>query len=88
MTSGFPCSCKLRCGVFTTGRTWYLCMVGGKGLQISPPISCDSRTPPLLAAVSFIMTRALCDQDKSRLLFPTGQQSPAAHSVVEMHRPA
>ena len=64
----------MRYGVITTGRTWYLCRVDDKGLQVSQPISWDSKAPHLLAAVSFIMTRALHDRDKSKLVFTSGQR--------------
>ena len=64
----------MRYGVITTGRMWYFCRVDDNGLQVSQPISWDSQAPPLLAAVSFIMTRALQDRDKSKLVSTSGQR--------------
>ena len=64
----------MRYGVITTGRTCYLCRVDDQGLQVSQPISWDSEYPPLLAAVSFIMTHAMRDRDNSKLVFTSGQR--------------
>ena len=48
-------------------------VISVQGLQIAPPISWDSTDPPLLAALSYIMTLVWDDQDKSRLVFSSGQ---------------
>ena len=75
------CSATARYGVITTGQTWYLCKVDDGALRISPPIAWDSRDPPLLAAVSYIMSKAWEDQEKTDPEFPSGQGAAMPCSV-------
>ena len=82
------CRFTARYGVITTGRTWYFCKVDNGALHISPPIAWDSTNPPLLAAVSYIMTKAWEAKDNTISDFPTGQGgSHASQCIVEVHVP-
>ena len=76
------CSCAARYGVITTGRTWYFCKVEHGALLISPPIAWDSEDPPLLAAVSYSMSKAWQDRDMATPDFPIGQGEAVPCSVV------
>ena len=70
------CSAAACYGMITTGRTCYLCKVDGGALHMSPLIAWDSRDPPLLAAVSYIMSKAWEDQGETTPEFPSGQGKP------------
>ena len=76
------CSCAARCGVITTGRTWYFCKVDRGALHILLPIAWDSKDPPLLAAVYYIMEQAWEDRNKDTPEFPTGQGKAMPRSVL------
>eukprot|EP00891_Asterochloris_glomerata_P001797 jgi/Astpho2/1797/Aster-07557 len=59
-------------------------VISVQGLQIAPPISWDSTDPPLLAALSYIMTLVWDDQDKSRLVFSSVTQQSQAELLPSL----